>query len=178
MNQLNIFKIKYAEPKHSKGIIEVYKDWDEFKGILPEELISSNSEKDILKHIEDSNSSKKYVIAESKDELVIGVCYIDLAFKDLKTIRLGDMIVKKEFRRKGIGSALVDKIINFAKRHNILKIWLWTQDILTPAIKLYEKKGFIKEGRQSSQFCGRDAELYGLVLNDLNTVSPMSFRNS
>ncbi len=164
MDEPTLFDIKYAEPRHSKGIVEAYKDWDEFKGILPDELILSNSEEDILKYLEDPNSSKKYIVAETKDKNVIGVCYIDTTFQSLKTIRIGDMMVKKEFRKKGVGSALVEEIINFAKKNNILKIWLWTQDILAPAIKLYEKKGFIMEGKQFSQFCGRDAVLYGLVL--------------
>jgi len=164
MNKQIQFNTKHAEPKHAKGIAKVYKDWEEFRGVLPDELISTESEEDILKHIKDPNFPKKYIIAETKDKNVIGVCSIDTTFQSLKTIRLGYMIVKKEFRGNGIGSALVDEVINFAKKHNLLKIWLWTQEILTPAIKLYEKKGFVMEGKQHSQFCGRDAVLYGLVL--------------
>jgi len=83
---------------------------------------------------------------------------------DLRSIRLGDMFVDKEFRGKGVASAMIDKIIEYAREKEVKKIWLWTQEELKDAIRLYEKKRFVFEGRQKKQFCGKDALVYGLVL--------------
>ncbi|MDP2925631.1 MAG: GNAT family N-acetyltransferase [Nanoarchaeota archaeon] len=164
MAKKDLFEIKFAEPKHAESIEKVYKEWLEFKGILPDELIKPESKEEILNDINQINCIKKYIIAENEKKEIVGVCYIDTSFITLNTIRLGNMIIKKEYRRKGVGSSLIDYIINFANKNNVYKIWLWTQEELIPAIKLYEKKGFVFEGKQKAQFCEKDALLYGLVL--------------
>ena len=74
------------------------------------------------------------------------------------------MIVKENYRKKGVASSLIIKVKKFATENNVKKIWLWTQEELTDAIKCYEKNGFKLEGIQKSQFCGKDALLYGLIL--------------
>lgn len=156
--------IRFAESKDAEQISKLYEGWEEFQGILPPELLQLESTEEISNSINNPKSIKKYIIAESKDN-ILGVCYIDISFISLKTVRISYMFVNKEFRNKGIGSLLVDKVIDYAKTNNIKKIWLWTQVELTPAIKLYEKKGFILEGKQKNQFCNKDALLYGLVLD-------------
>ena len=72
------------------------------------------------------------------------------------------MIVKKKYRKKGVGLALVEYVKKYARDNNVHKIWLWTQSELTSAISLYEKCGFKMEGVQKGQFCGKDALLFGL----------------
>ena len=57
----------------------------------------------------------------------------------------------------------VPVFIDYAKENNVNKIWLWTQEELKDAIRLYEKKEFVFEGRQKNQFCNKDTLLYGLV---------------
>jgi len=74
-------------------------------------------------------------------------------------------MVKEEFRKLGVGGKLVDEVIKFAKKNNCKKIWLWAQEELTSAIKLYEKKGFVLEATIKNQFCNKDALLYGLILS-------------
>lgn len=141
MDKINI---RHAEFSDAKAISEVYKEWDNFKGILPDDLIEPESEEDILKDIK---KEKIYVIAEDSNQIV-GVCYIDISFIKLKSIRLGNMIIKSNYRNKGIGTKIINKVIEFAKTNNVKKIWLWTQEELTDAIHFYKNKGFVLEGKK------------------------------
>lgn len=159
------FSLQFAESKDISGIANLYKEWSEFQSILPEKLCEPETADELSRYLDGSKNSIIYIIAKIENNQIVGVCYIDTSFKSLQTIRLGNMIVKKEFRNQGVGSALIDKVIKYAQKNNIKKIWLWTQEELTGAIKLYEKKGFKLEGKQRAQFCGKDALVYGLVLN-------------
>ena len=158
------YKIEFAKLEDVKDIANLYGDWQEFSGILPNELLKLDTIDDLAKYFNEGNSPRKFIVAKSKNNKVIGVCYLDITWQGLKNIRLGDMFVHKEFRNIGIGSSLIDKTIDYAKENNIKKIWLWTQEELKDAIRLYEKKGFKLEGTQKAQFCGKDTLLYGFVL--------------
>lgn len=95
---------------------------------------------------------------------MIGVCYLDISFESFQVIRIGDFIVDKDYRNKGIGKQMLEYIKDYSKGRNVKKLWLWTQEELTDAIKFYENNGFIMEGKQKSQFFGKDALLLGFVL--------------
>lgn len=154
--------IRKATLLDSYGIFEVYKEWIEFKGILPDDLIALEDENSISENI--SSKNRIYLVAEI-NEKIVGACYIDTQDHSLSCIRLGDMIVKKLYRKKGVGLALVEYVKKYAKDNNVHKIWLWTQSELTSAISLYEKCGFKMEGVQKGQFCSKDALLFGLELD-------------
>ena len=52
------------------------------------------------------------------------------------------VVVRDDFRRKGIGSALVEAALKFCQQHGYLKITLDTFMEREPAIKLFEKFRF------------------------------------
>merc|ERR1711871_1785882 len=54
--------------------------------------------------------------------------------------------VSPQFRRMGIGDALVDKIIEWSRSSGFKKISLKVADINAVAILLYERKGFAMTG--------------------------------
>jgi ribosomal protein S18 acetylase RimI-like enzyme len=56
------------------------------------------------------------------------------------------MGVLKEYRRRGIGTKLMDNAIDAAKDFGMEKIELEVYTSNIPAINLYEKRGFILEG--------------------------------
>ncbi|MCD4759639.1 GNAT family N-acetyltransferase [archaeon] len=154
-------EIRFANKKDAGEISKVYQGWSKFKGILPDELIEHETKGEIFSDI--SSKNKKYIIAIVDGE-IIGACYIEISFIKLQTIRLGNMLVKEKYRGKGIALGLINKIKEFALENNVKKIWLWTQEELIDAIKCYEKNGFKLEGKQKSQFCGKDVLLYGFIL--------------
>lgn len=53
------------------------------------------------------------------------------------------MGVRPEYRRRGLGKALLDAALAQAKQAGYTKVILWTQVLMTSAQKLYEKTGFM-----------------------------------
>ena len=69
---------------------------------------------------------------------------IALKYVDEKTCELKRLYVKPEFRGNQIAEALVDQIIDDAKKIGYKKIQLDTLPFLKSAIHLYERYGFYK----------------------------------
>lgn len=159
----NNFVIKYATQSDLLGMVDTYKGWGKFKGILPNKLCESDTYEDLIKYFDGTNNSRIYVIAKC-DGQIVGACYIDLSFAGLSNIRLGDMIVNKDYQGQGIGQAIVEKVIAYAKEKNIKKVWLYTQEELTNAIKLYQKMGFVLEGKLKKHFVNKDCLLFGYIV--------------
>lgn len=65
----------------------------------------------------------------------------------IQTAQLRLFIVEKPFRGLGIGRALTDTLLDFAKSNEYKKIVLWTASPLTDAIRQYDKLGFIETER-------------------------------
>jgi len=61
---------------------------------------------------------------------------------DDETAEIRRMRVHPDYRRRGIGSMLVDRLVDFARSRGFKRIILYTTDRQRPAIALYRKKGF------------------------------------
>ncbi len=60
-----------------------------------------------------------------------------------KTIHLEDLIVNKLYRGKGIGNALLSKVIHYGYQQGVKRIEWAVLDWNTAAIKFYESKGAV-----------------------------------
>ena len=63
---------------------------------------------------------------------------------------LKDIIVKKVFRRKGLGKTLLDFFEEFCKNKGCHKLTIKTSEKHGPALKLYEKAGYKIEGEMKN----------------------------
>jgi DNA-binding MarR family transcriptional regulator/ribosomal protein S18 acetylase RimI-like enzyme len=66
------------------------------------------------------------------------------------------LLVERQARGLGIGAALVDQCIAFARETGYGKITLWTQSILLPARHIYEKAGFRRVREEPHHSFGQD----------------------
>ena len=70
------------------------------------------------------------------------------------------MLVARDWRGRGVGSALVAAAIEWAREHGLHKLTLTVFVHNTAAIALYVKFGFIEEGRRVKHFRRANGELW------------------
>src|SRR5262245_9098904 len=70
------------------------------------------------------------------------------------------MAVAREWRGKGVGSALLAAAIDWARARGLHKLCLSVFPHNTAAIALYRKYGFVDEGRRVQQFRRSNGELW------------------
>ena len=85
-----------------------------------------------------SNALKHYFVAKIDDECVgyVGILVVE---NQAELLRIA---VNKEHRQKGIGDKLLNFILNFLQKSEILEIFLEVSEKNTNAIRFYEKNNF------------------------------------
>ena len=73
------------------------------------------------------------------------------------------MAVAREWRGRGVGSALLAAAIDWARGHGLHKLSLSVFPHNTAAIALYRKFGFVEEGRRVKQYRRTSGELWDAV---------------
>ena len=102
-------------------------------------------------------STREFVLSNIKNgypqfvaldgDRVVGWCdIIPMKGVDFSHCGLMGMGLHKDYRRQGIGTNLLDTTIQAAKEYGIERVELEVHTSNTPAIRLYEKRGFVPEG--------------------------------
>ncbi|PKP27063.1 MAG: GNAT family N-acetyltransferase [Bacteroidetes bacterium HGW-Bacteroidetes-2] len=78
-----------------------------------------------------------------KDKEIVGMALVYFRFSTWKgrTIHLEDLIVKEKMRGTGLGSALYEKVIKYAKNLGVRRVEWVVLDWNEGAIKFYERSG-------------------------------------
>ena len=133
--------------KLSKMSIE---DLKSIKNVLASEFDNFWSY-DVLE--EDLECDNSYVIVAKVDENTI------VGFAGLKVILdeadIMNIVVKKDFRHNGIGSVLLENLINYSKDLNLKTITLEVNENNLSAIRLYDKFSFDKLGIRKNYYDGK-----------------------
>ena len=89
------------------------------------------------------DNSRSYYIIAKEDREILGFAGI---IDTVDQFEITNIVVKKTCRHKGVGTLLLNELIEYAKKNNKNKIFLEVNEKNIPAIKLYEKNGFKKCG--------------------------------
>ena len=124
------------------------------------ESICSNLEKDfddfwnynILKN-ELQNPNSIYFVAKDKNNIILGFAGI---LKILDEADITNIVVKKDYRNKGIGTMLLKHLILEAKKQNLLTITLEVNEKNKNAILLYKKFKFEELGIRKKYYNNTD----------------------
>lgn len=103
------------------------------------------------------------MVADAEGQ-VVGVLHIEVSrfgFGDL------GMFVEAAWRGRGVGSALVQAGIGWARERALHKLCLEVFPSNTPAISLYRKFGFAEEGRRPRQYRRANGELWDAIVMGL-----------
>lgn len=102
---------------------------------------------------EELECDNSYVIVAKVDENTI------VGFAGLKVILdeadIMNIVVKKDFRHNGIGSILLENLINHSKDLNLKTITLEVNENNLSAIRLYDKFSFDKLGIRKNYYDGK-----------------------
>jgi RimJ/RimL family protein N-acetyltransferase len=148
-NNLEI-RIRSAETKDARNLLKLEKEIIEehyFMITEPDEILSTiKSEKSKIREYNNSDG-RVYIIAELGKQIIGTIFFRNWQTKKTKHCGLMTMYVKKEWRDCGLGSILIETLINWAKMNQtIKKITLAVFSNNLNAIALYKKFGFITEG--------------------------------
>ena len=145
-------KIWQATTDDAKKLIRYLQD---FRGAGDDTVFhraSVPTEEEEVEWLEARNGENAVCFLALLEERVIGI--IDAAIPQRTELRhtceLG-LSVLGEFRNQGVGSALLDTLTQWALAKSVLRLELSVFSHNTPAIFLYNQKGFIEEGRLVGQ---------------------------
>ena len=94
------------------------------------------------------NPNSKYIVAKS-DNVIVGFAGIWISVDD---IHITNIVTKKTMRHLGIGSILLEKLLEISKKENLSSLTLEVNEKNTNAIKLYEKYNFKKIGLRKNYY--------------------------
>lgn len=91
--------------------------------------------------------------------------YIAISYV-IDTMDIISIVIEKNYQKKGFASYLLEYIIDFAKKNNIVNILLEVRSTNIPAIKLYEKFKFNKINIRKNYYTSplEDALIYQLKI--------------
>ncbi len=133
-------------------MIQIHKmdiqDVNKISSILASEFDDFWSERLLKNEIENPNS--KCIMAKNDDEIVGFACI----WKAVDDIHITNIVVKKSYRKQGIGSLLLQELIKLSKTKNINSITLEVKSSNLPAQKLYSKYDFKVMGIRKKYYNG------------------------
>ena len=100
-----------------------------------------------------SNWNSKYIIARSNSGTILGFAGILI---NLDYAEVMNIVVRKRYRKQGIGEQLLGRLIEMTKDAGLDKIHLEVNCTNIPAISLYEKNGFMKVGVRPKYYNNTD----------------------
>ncbi len=129
-------RIRAVEETDFLQIVSLFKEFATFEK-MPEQMTNS---------VERMSKEKDFFhcfVAETKDKKIIGYatyffCYYTWIGKSLY---MDDLYVKPEYRANGIGTKLINKVIQFAKDSECNKLRWQVSDWNKPAIDFYTHIG-------------------------------------
>lgn len=117
----------------------------------------SNFEEYVAKYIIEFASNKKdrekIWIIERNNEIMGSMAIVEHT-QDEAQLRW--LLLHPDIRGRGLGKQLMDDAIAFCRANGYKSIFLWTEDLLEPAAKLYESKGFVLTEEKSHEIWGQE----------------------
>lgn len=127
-----------------------FEDYEKIKDNLKEEFDEFWSASILKSELESENS--KYIVAK-ENENVVGFAGIILLPDNAE---ITNIVTKKSERKKGIGSLLLEKLIEMAKNEKKENISLEVNENNISARNLYEKYKFEIVGMRKKYYNGKD----------------------
>ncbi len=133
--------------KLSKMSIE---DLKSIKNVLASEFDNFWSYDVLEEELECDNSY--VIVAKVGENTIVGFAGLKVILDEADIMNI---VVKKDFRHNGIGSVLLENLINYSKDLNLKTITLEVNENNLSAIRLYDKFSFDKLGIRKNYYDGK-----------------------
>lgn len=90
-----------------------------------------------------------FYLARDKGRQIVGFCSF---WRVLDELHINNLAVVPEFRRQGVATALLRRVMDEAARFGIRRTMLEVRQSNTPARQLYERFGFVVAGTRSKYY--------------------------
>lgn len=139
-----------------------FEDFDEILKLLNEITQTINSQRNWenyrvdAKSIQQKEIFKEILGSECKifvaryNNIIVGVINLQIVINlrhGWKRAHIEELVVKSEYRHKGVGSFMLKNIYDYCRKNNIRVIKLMCGNQLPIAQKFYEKNGFVSKDK-------------------------------
>ncbi|WP_019614831.1 GNAT family N-acetyltransferase [Psychromonas ossibalaenae] len=135
------YHISEIQPADDKTICNIIKSVGIEHGAVGEGFGPSDPEVECMSSHYNGNNNSRYLVAKI-DGRVVGGGGIAPFNGSSETCELRKLFLLPESRGFGIGKALTEQCLDYAKSQGYLHCYLDTLSAMKPAIKLYENAGF------------------------------------
>ncbi|HAT4211925.1 TPA: N-acetyltransferase family protein [Clostridium perfringens] len=136
-------KVRDIKIEDYKEIIKIRK----MPGVMENILSNKDEEDELIKEKIINRGKNQYWYVAEEDGKVIGLGIL-MNHGNLRKKHVGviTLMVNSDYQNKGVGSLLMDKLINLSESLNIIRLELCVFKDNYKAINLYKKFGFKEEG--------------------------------
>ena len=136
-----LYRIESITENDFEGLITLFKEFALFEK-LPERMTNTVSQMQ-----EEKAYFNGFTIKGEEDQIMGYVtCFFAYYTWTGKALYMDDLYVRQEYRGKGLGTLLIQKIISFAKENKCKSLRWQVSDWNEPAIKFYESLGATIDG--------------------------------
>ena len=141
-DKCQIIPCDFTNPDHCKAEIDLMREYmtDEMGGCEP---LTDELNNKLIEGLKNATNALIFLAVYKNEFVGLTNSFINFAtFSVKKFINIHDVIVKKEFRGKGIGEKLIHENIRYAADNGFSKVTLEVRNDNNKAQNLYKKLGF------------------------------------
>jgi RimJ/RimL family protein N-acetyltransferase len=158
------FHVREAKPGDAEGVLRLFEAVaSERQHILSEPPIDRERRAKQFRETIESDEAQVFV-AEGDGEVVGELTVFRRTSSGPGTIGMG---VAADWRGQGVGTALMEACVEWARKSGVHKLSLEVFPWNEPAIALYRKFGFVEEGRLRRHYRRQSGELWDVLVMGL-----------
>ena len=134
------FRIREAEKKDMVQVLEMIQELADFEN--EPDAVEIGAE-DLLRDGFTGSEAFRCFVAEAEKESLIGMALVYPRYSTWKgvVLHLEDLLVRQEYRGKGVGSQLLDEVVRFGQQQGVRRVSWEVLDWNVKAIEFYKSRG-------------------------------------